>query len=242
MPLQDHLRELRTRVTMSVIGIIVGAVVGWFFFEPAFEALQQPVLDVAQRRDSAVSINFAGLATALDMRIQVSIFLGLLISSPWWLYQLWAFVAPGLRKAEKRFTIGFLAAAIPLFAGGVGLGWWVFPRAVELLVDFTPTGSTNIFDAQLYLTFAMRVLIAFGIAMVFPVVMVLLSWAGVVTARAWLKGWRWAVVIIFVFAAMMTPTPDVITMIALALPMIALYFGAIGIGALHTRGRRKQAA
>ncbi|MEX0913867.1 MAG: twin-arginine translocase subunit TatC, partial [Demequina sp.] len=216
---------------------------GWFFFTPAFEALQAPVLEAAAARDTPVTVNFAGLATALDMRIQVSIFLGVLVTSPWWLFQLWAFVAPGLKRHERRYTVGFLVAAIPLFAAGVWLGWAVFPQAVRLLTDFTPLGAANILDAQMYLAFAMRLLVAFGVAFVFPVVMVLLTWARVVSARAWLRGWRWAIVIVFTFAAMMTPTPDVITMVLMAIPMCALYFGAIGIGALRTgRGSGKQAA
>ncbi len=132
-----------------------------------------------------------------------------------------------------------MAASIPLFGVGVALGWLVFPQAVSLLTDFTPEGSVNILDAQMYLTFAMRVFVAFGLAFVFPVLMVALTWSGVVQTKTWIRGWRWAIVIIFTFAAIMTPTPDAITMFFMAIPMIALYFGAIGIGALRKRGRRK---
>ena len=117
----------------------------------------------------------------------------------------------------------------------------MFPRAVTLLADFRPDGSEQLLDAQLYLTFAMRLLVAFGLAFVFPVVMVALTWVGIVPWRMWLKGWRWAVLLIFIFTAAMTPTPDAITMTVMAIPMCALYFGAIGIGALRakTRGRAK---
>lgn len=239
MPIRAHLAEFRNRVIWSAIGIALAAVGGWFLFTPAFEALQAPLLTVAENSDGAVSVNFAGLATALDMRIKVSFFLGLIISAPWWLFQLWAFLAPGLKSKEKRYTIGFMAAAIPLFAAGIGLGWVIFPHAVEILTEFRPDGTTQLLDAQMYLTFAMRLFIAFGIAFVFPVVMVALTWANIVKTRTWLKGWRWAVLLIFVFAAAMTPTPDAITMIVMAIPMCGLYFGAIGIGALRERARRK---
>lgn len=239
MPIRAHLAEFRNRVILSVVGIGLGAIGGWFLFTPAFEALQSPLLDVAAASDGAVSVNFAGLATALDMRIKVSFFLGLILSAPWWLYQLWAFLAPGLRTKEKRYTIGFLAAAIPLFAAGIALGWLIFPHAVDILTEFRPEGTTQLLDAQMYLSFAMRLFIAFGIAFIFPVVMVALTWANIVSVKTWLKGWRWAVLIIFVFAAAMTPTPDAITMIVMALPMCGLYFGAIGIGALRQRVRRK---
>jgi sec-independent protein translocase protein TatC len=242
MPLADHLRELRTRVVWAAIGVAIGAVIGWFFYDPVFEALQRPVIEAAERDDALVSVNFAGLATALDMRIKVSLFLGVVLSSPWWLYQLWAFVAPGLKSTEKRYTVGFLATAIPLFLGGVALAWWVYPRAVAILTGFTPQGASNFLDAQMFMTFSMRLILAFGIAFVFPVVMVALSWAGIVKARTWLRGWRWAVLIIFIASAVLTPTPDVVTMMFMAVPMCGLYFGAIGVAALRERMRRKKAA
>jgi len=239
MPLRDHLVEARRRVLLSVAGIAAGAVGGWFLFDPAFRMLQQPLLDVAAERDAAVSVNFSGVATGLDLRLQVAVFLGVILSSPWWLYQVWAFVAPGLKKREKRYTLGFLAAAVPLFAAGVLVGLYLLPRAVEILTGFVPENSTNLVDAQAYLTFAMRMLVAFALGFVFPVVMVGLTWIGVVSTRFWLRGWRWAVLIIFLFAAIATPTADALSMLVLAIPMTGLYFGAIGVGALRRRSRRK---
>ena len=235
MPIRDHLVELRRRIVYSVIGIVVAAIGGWLVFEPVFDVLLRPLTDIAARDDAIVSVNFAGLATALDMRFKVALFLGLIMSSPWWLYQVWAYVAPGLTGKERRYTVGFLAAAIPLFLTGIGVAWIVFPHAVTILTDFRPSGTQQLLDAELYLTFTMRLLVAFGLAFVFPVVMVALTWVGIVPWRTWLKTWRWAVIVIFTFAAAMTPTPDAITMIVMAIPMVALYFGAIGIGALKAR-------
>ncbi len=217
-------------------------VIGWFLFNPAFEALQRPVLQAAEDSHATVSINFTGLLTAIDMRFRVSFFLGILIASPWWLYQLWAFVAPGLERREKAYTVGFLGAAIPLFAGGVALGWAVLPRAVSVLAGFVPEGSTNLIDAQMYLTFVMHVLVGLGLAAVLPVVMVAMTWIGIVAPRTWLRGWRWAVIIILVAAAFITPTPDILSMLFLAGPMLGLYFLAIGIGALRWRRRREGTA
>ncbi len=239
MPLRDHLAEARRRVLLSAAGVLVGAVGGWFLFDPTFSRLQQPILDVAAKRDAAVSINFAGVATALDLRLQVAVFLGFLVTSPWWLYQLWAFVAPGLKKREKLYTLGFLGTAVPLFAAGIAVGFYLLPRAVEVLTTFVPNHATNLIDAEQYLTFAMRMLVAFGVGFVFPVVMVGLTWIGIVSPRAWLRGWRWAVLVIFLFAAIATPTSDALSMLVLALPMTGLYFGAIGIGALRRRARRE---
>jgi len=239
MPLRDHLVEARRRVLLSAAGILAGAVGGWFLFDPAFRRLQQPILEVAAKRDAAVSVNFAGVASALDLRLQVAVFLGVVISAPWWLYQTWAFVAPGLKRREKRYTLAFLGAAVPLFAAGIVVGLYLLPRAVELLTTFVPDRATNLIDAEQYLTFAMHMLVAFAIGFICPVVMVGLTWIGIVSPRAWLKGWRWAVLIIFLFAAIATPTSDALSMLVLALPMTALYFGAIGVGALRRRKRRE---
>lgn len=242
MPLAQHLREFRKRLIYAAIGVSVGAILGWILYPHAFAALQEPVLEVAERSDSAVSVNFSGLASALDMQLKMSLVIGIIVSAPWWLYQLWAFVAPGLKRKERRYTVGFLAAAIPLFFAGIVLAWLVFPRAVEVLTDFTPAGATNLLDAQMFMSFAMRLILAFGIAFVFPVVMVALSAAGIVKVRTWLRGWRWAVVLIFTFAAIVTPTPDAITMCLMALPMCGLYFGAIGIATLFQRARERRRA
>lgn len=239
MSLREHLAELRNRILWSALGIVVGAVVGWFLFEPTFEALQQPLLDAAARDEALVAVNFSGIASALDLRFKVSFFLGLILSSPWWLYQLWAYVAPGLTGKERRYTVAFVAASVPLFLAGIAAAWAMFPRAVTLLTDFRPDGSEQLLDAEMYLTFAMRLLVAFGLAFVFPVVMVALTWVGIVPWRVWLKGWRWAVLLIFIFTAVMTPTPDAVTMTVMAIPMCALYFGAIGIGALRARQRTR---
>ncbi len=239
MPPRDHLVEARRRVLLSAAGVLVGAVGGWFLFDPAFRRLQQPILDMAAKRDAAVSVNFAGIGTALDLRLQVAVFLGILISAPWWLYQLWAFVAPGLKRREKLSTLAFLGAAIPLFAAGIAVGLYLLPRMVELLTTFVPKDATNLIDADQYLTFAMHMLVAFALGFVFPVMMVALSWLGIVSPRAWLGGWRWAVLIIFLFAAIATPASGALSMLALAVPMTAMYFGAVGVGALRRPKRRE---
>ncbi|MFV0286263.1 MAG: twin-arginine translocase subunit TatC [Demequina sp.] len=236
-PLGAHLREFRNRLILAIAGIAVGAIAGWFLYEPVFEALQRPILEAAAEQDALVTVNFAGLVTALDMQIKVALFVGVVISSPWWLYQLWAFVAPGLKKREKWYTVGFLGTAIPLFVGGLALAAWVYPRAVVILTGFTPEGGSNVLDAQMLMTFTMRLFLAFGVAFIFPVLMVFLTWAGIVRTATWLRAWRWAVLIIFIAAAVLTPTPDVFTMLTMAFPMVALYFAGVGVGWLRERKR-----
>ncbi|UZN05330.1 twin-arginine translocase subunit TatC [Cellulomonas sp. S1-8] len=235
MPLREHLRELRRRVVLIALGLVVGAVAGWLFYEPVFQLLQQPVLDVAEARDEGVSLNFQGIATAFDMQVKVSLFLGVLVTAPWWMYQLWAFITPGLTSKERRYAVGFLAVGVPLFFAGAALAWWALPNAVRLLTDFAPSGTTNWVDAQLYLGFVMRVVLAFGIGFLLPVVMVALNLTGLVRARTWLAGWRWSVLVAFTFAAIATPTPDAVTMLAVAIPICLLFFAALGICVLHDR-------
>ena len=235
MPLRAHLVELRRRVFLAALGIVVGAVIGWFLYDPVFAALQQPITRVAADRGDLFTLNFAGIATSFDMRVKVSFFLGVIVSSPWWLYQFWAFVTPGLTRRERGYAFGFVGVAVPLFLAGAWVAWWVLPNAVRLLTEFTPSGATNIIDAQTYLGFVMRIRLAFGIAFLLPVVMVALNFAGIGSAATWRKSWRWAVLLSFVFAAVVTPTPDAITMLAVAVPMCVLYFLALGVCVLHDR-------
>lgn len=238
MPLRAHLKELRKRLVRAAIGLLLGAVVGWFCYQPLLRTLQAPLQAAAAEQNKTIALNFTGLVSALDMQITVSLFLGVLISCPWWMYQLWAFVTPGLTRQERRYTIGFIAAGVPLFLGGAYLAWWVLPHAVDLLASFVPDGATNYTDAQSYLTFVMRLVLAFGLSFAFPVLLVALNFAGLLPAATLLKGWRWAVMGAFVFAAATTPTPDALTMVMVALPVCALYFGAVGIAAWHDRRAR----
>lgn len=242
MPLREHLVELRNRVVLVALGLVVGAIAGWFLYDPVFELLQQPLLDAGEGRGANVSVNFAGLASAFDMQLKVSFFLAAILTSPWWLYQLWAFITPGLTRRERRSALGFLAASVPLFLAGAALAAFVMPTAVRVLTDFTPEGASNFIDAQTYLSFVMRFILAFGLAFVLPVVMVCVNLVGLVPAKTWAKGWRWAVLLAFVFAAVMTPTPDAITMIVMALPICGLYFAALGVCVLHDRRVAKKAA
>lgn len=239
MPLREHLAEARRRLALAALGVVLGAVVGWLLYEPVFEALQRPVLLLADDRE-LVRLNFAGVATAFDTKLQVSLFLGVLLASPWWLLQLWLFITPGLTTRERRYAVGFVAASVPLFLAGALLAWRVLPYAVPLLIDeFTPVGAANLIDAQTYLGFVMRVILVMGLAFLAPVVMVGLNLAGLVRGSTWLRGWRWAVLICFTIAAL--ASPEVTSMIVLGIPMCGLYFAAVGLTVLTDRRRDRSA-
>lgn len=243
MPLREHLVEIRRRFLRAGIGLLLGAIVGWILYDRVFALLQDPLLQAAAERGALATVNFAGVATAIDMKIRVSVFIGLFLSSPWWLYQLWAFINPGLTRTERRWAFVFLGASVPLFLGGGALAWYILPRAVTILTEFTPPDSANLLDAHDYLVFVMQFILAFGLAFLLPVVMVALTLLGVVRGTTWRGGWRWAILLSFVFAAVITPTPDVMTMFWVALPVCALYFVAVGICLLHDRrADRRRAA
>jgi sec-independent protein translocase protein TatC len=242
MSLGSHLRELRIRLSWSAGFLVAGTVAGWFLFDPVFKILQQPLLDVTEERGIEAIVNFGTVVSAFDLRIQVSIFLSVIMTAPIWLWNLWAFIAPGLKKREKRFAIGFVSAALPLFLAGTALAWTSLPGFVVVLIGFTPEGSSNVINASEYVLFAIRILLVFGLAFVMPVVLVLLNFAGLATGKGILKSWRLTVFLIAVVSALATPTAEPMTMFILMAPLSALYFLAIGIAMANDKRRARRQA
>jgi sec-independent protein translocase protein TatC len=240
MSLGDHLRELRRRFFVASGAIAIGSVFGWVQYDSLFNRIMAPLRKMAAERHGLVNINFGGITQPFTVQLQVALFVGVIVASPVWLYQVWGFIVPGLTKREKRTTVAFIAAAVPLFLAGCFFATQAVPRAVEVLLGFTPKGAANLPDAALYLTFVTRFILAFGLAFLLPVFLVGLNVAHVLPARIMLKGWRIAVMLIFVFAAMMTPTPDAWTMLVLALPMVGLYFAAVGVATILDRRRARR--
>ena len=240
MSLGSHLRELRVRLSWSAGFLVAGTVAGWFLFDPVFRILQQPLIDVTEQRGIQAVVNFGTVVSAFDLRIQVSIFLGVLMTAPIWLWNFWAFIAPGLKQREKRFAIGFVAAALPLFLAGTALAWTSLPGFVVVLIGFTPEGSTNVINASEYVLFAIRILLIFGLAFVMPVVLVLLNFAGLATGQGILKSWRFAVFLIAVVSALATPVAEPMTMFLMMAPLTALYFIAVGIAIANDKRRERK--
>ena len=243
MPLREHLRELRQRLIKAGTAVVVGAVVGWFLYQPIFGALVRPINDLVRERAGAdAKVIFSQVASPFNLQLKLAFYLGIVVSSPIWLYQLWAFVVPGLTRREKRYAMSFVAAAVPLFLAGIGLAWMVLPNAVRFLTEFTPKGAANYVNADDYLTFVTRIMLAFGIAFVVPVLLVALNMAGVLSARGLGRGWRVAVFLCFLFAAIASPTPDAGSMLALAFPMTGLYVLAWFVAWLNDRRKARRAA
>lgn len=239
MSLGEHLRELRNRVILALVGILIGAIGGWFVYPYVFELLQRPIVAM-QEAGIPAELNFAELLAAFDAKIRVSIAIGIIVASPWWLYQVWAFLAPGLTGKEKRYGLAFVGLGVPLFLAGAYVAWSVLPNAAVLLGGAIPDQTTNLITASGYVTFVTQFLLIFGAAFLMPLLMVMLTAVGVVPARVWLKSWRWSIVGIFVFSALATPAPDAVSMFLMAVPILALYGGALGIAAALDRARRRR--
>ncbi|WP_303324784.1 twin-arginine translocase subunit TatC [Actinomyces radicidentis] len=241
MSIGDHLRELRHRLLIAVGAILVGAVVGYFFSTQAINLLQSP-LEAVRATGRTVNLNFDTLTGAFDLRLRVSLWLGLLGTSPIWIYQLWAYMAPGMTRKEKRYAWGYGIASVLLFASGVALGILIMPHAVLILMDFLPTTTSGLLQYSYYFSFVMRLLLVFGIAFLLPELLVALNQLGILKGRTMLKGWRWAVVFIFAFMAVANPLPDPWSMILMALPICGLYFGACWLSIRHDKRQEKKRA
>ncbi len=241
MSLGDHLRELRRRVLIAILAIFLGAVVGWWRYTWIFDRLSLPIKEVAKERGAAiVTLNLANPTDSFSIAITVGLFVGVIIASPVWLFQVWAFIVPGLTNREKRTAGVFIGTAVPLFLAGCALGYVTLPKAMHALLSFTPTDAANILPADVYLNFVLKFILAFGLAFLLPVFLVGLNAAGILPARVMVKSWRPAVFLIFLFAAMMTPSPDPWSMVALAVPMIGLYFLAVGLSFILDRRKAKR--
>lgn len=236
MSLGEHLTELRNRLLICAIAVVVLSVVGWFAFDWVFEALKRP-FRLAEAQGMKADLNFQGVGTGLNVQLQMSAYVGLLLASPVIMLQTWLFVMPGLHRNERRYAVGFFGSAIPLFFIGCAAGYWAVNQLIPVLLSFTPQVDQVVqyirYDE--YLTLLIKTMLAFGIAFVIPVVMVLLNFMGLVRGRTMLKAWRWIIFISFLFTAVMVPTPEPITLIAMSTAMSSLFFGAIVIALLHDR-------
>jgi sec-independent protein translocase protein TatC len=242
MSLLDHFRELRARVVKSAIAILLGALFGWIFYDRIINKLASPFCDLATARSAHKQCGILyinGVLGPLNLQIKVALLVGLIVSAPVWIYQLWAFVSPGLHARERKNSILFIICAIPFFGGGATLGYIILPTAVRVLMGFTPNSLTNLIRIDDYLDFVLRVILLFGAAFELPVFLVALNLVGVISGRSILKPWRFAIFGIALFTAMFTPTGDPLTMSLLAVPLVAFYFLAGGIALLVDRRRAR---
>ncbi|WP_125612079.1 twin-arginine translocase subunit TatC [Specibacter cremeus] len=237
MSLKEHLVELRNRLFKSALALLAGAIAGWILYDQLFADISEPIRKISRDRGVVATLNFDGVSTSFDLKIQMSLFLGVLISSPVWIYQIWAFVTPGLTRKERKYTLAYMFSAIPLFLAGVYAGWLILPNIVFALTSFTPSGGSNIIHATDYLQFVTQLMLFMGIAFLVPVVLVALNSARLVRGKTMLKGWRVTILAVTIVSAMAAPGADAFSMFFLAVPLLALYFGSIGLCILNDKRR-----
>ncbi|MET9358542.1 twin-arginine translocase subunit TatC [Streptomyces sp. NPDC006617] len=255
MPLAEHLRELRNRLAKALLAIVVVTVVAAFFYQWIINALTDPILqsigceksfaELAQSEagsEPCAQITINGLLGPFTLALKVSLTAGVVLASPVWLYQLWAFVAPGLHRSEKKYAYAFVATGAPLFLAGAYFAYAVLPTSAKVLIEFTPNDVDNLLPLDELLDLVTRMVVVFGLSFELPLLLVMLNLTGVLTGRRMLGWWRAMIMGITLFAAIATPSTDPLTMIMLAGPIWVLYFAAVTISLLNDRRRARREA
>ena len=243
MTLFEHFREFQARLFRAVLAILAGTVVAFIFYEPIFARVRQPfdlVVDEAEAQGKEIVLAVNGVTEAFTLQIKVVVVAGIVLSLPIWLYQLWRFLAPGLKHNEKRWGYVFVVFATPLFLFGAAIAYQTMPRLLELFLGFTPQNVANIINVNEYLTFILQILLFFGIGAVVPLVFVMLNFAGLLTARQLIRAWRWLLIGCLTFAAVATPTPDPFTMGLVAFPFMLIVLAAILVMSLNDLRRARR--
>ncbi|HWG28157.1 twin-arginine translocase subunit TatC [Actinospica sp.] len=251
MPLGEHIRELRNRLMKAALAILIGGILGFVFRTHVLHALETPVCSIkglhgvaqASKQCPNGAIVFSGPTAQVSLSFKIAMYVGIVLASPVWLYQVWAFLAPGLYKKEKKYSLAFIGAAVPLFVAGVTVCYFLFPLIMQVLLSFlSGAGGATLLDASQYMTFILQMMTVFGVSFVLPLVLVLFNFIGIMSSKAMRKWWRGIVLAIFIFAAIAVPTGDPIGMSVLAIPICLLYFAAVGIAELNDRRRTRRKA
>ncbi|MQY38930.1 Sec-independent protein translocase protein TatC [Streptomyces sp. RB17] len=255
MPLADHLRELRNRLAKALLAIVIVTIVAAFFYNDIINFLTKPILDsvgcaetfeqLAKTKNNhqCAEITINGLLAPFTLALQVSLMAGVVAASPIWLYQLWAFVAPGLHRHEKKYAYAFVFTGAPLFFAGAFFAYKVLPTTAKVLIDFTPNGNIkNLLPLDDLLQLVTRMVIVFGLSFELPLLLIMLNLTGILTGQRMLGWWRGMILGITVFAAVATPSTDPLSMLALAGPIWVLYFGAVLFSLANDKRKRRREA
>ncbi len=253
MPLADHLRELRNRLAKAMLAIIVVTIVAAFFYNDIINFLTKPILDSVgcgktfeeltkstDHTQPCARITINGLLAPFTLALQVSLMAGVVFASPVWLYQLWAFVAPGLHKHERKYAYAFVGTGVPLFFVGAFFAYNVLPTTAKVLIGFTPHGVDNLLPLDQLLQLVTRMVVVFGLSFELPLLLIMLNLTGVLSGKRMLGWWRGMILGITVFAAFATPSTDPPTMLALAVPIWVLYFGAVAFSLMNDKRKRRR--
>lgn len=230
MSLMDHLKELRYRITVAAAGIVLFAVGSAFFYNTMVNIITRPFYQAADmirdaNPDADLQIVTDGVLSPFTLAVIACVVGGVVLASPVWLYQVWAFIAPGLLKKEKKYALLFLGSAIPLFLAGCFIGYSILPMGIAVMLGFTPQGMdiTNLLELSRFLAFELRIIAVFGVSFLLPVVVVAMNLMGVVRGYQLGKARKIVIFASFVFAAMVTPSIDPFSMLALSGPITVLF-------------------
>lgn len=247
MPFIEHLRELRNRLILCVLFVLAGTIIGWVWYDHGLlHFLTRPycALPADRRFDGAgdCKLPFFGVLDGFTTRLKVGALAGVVITAPLWLYQLWAFVTPGLRPTERRYTVAFVVASSVLFAVGASLAYITLYKGLNILTAAAGSQAAPLIGVKEYLSFVTTLLIIFGASFEVPLLVVMLNMVGILSFER-LKRWqRIGIFLIFVFAAVATPTGDPFTMLALAVPMCLLFEASVLVAYIHDRRKARRAA
>lgn len=221
MPITSHLEELRKRLVRSLIAIGIGMGICYNFKEKLFDVLTYPLTTALPKNSYMI---FTSLPEAFFNYLKISFFAGLMLASPYVLYQIWKFVSPGLYQSEKKYVLPFVLVATLLFASGVAFCYFlVLPPAFKFFTDFSTDFLKPMLSLREYLSLALKLLLVFGLMFEIPVFLFFMAKIGIITPAFLAKQRKYAILIIFIAAAILTPTPDAFTQILMALPMMVLY-------------------
>ncbi|MFI6503594.1 twin-arginine translocase subunit TatC [Nonomuraea typhae] len=225
MPLMDHLRELRNRVVISVLALAVATVVGLIFFDPVWKFMSEPYCSLEASKAVRPECTFAvrGVFESFFVNLKVAALVGVVASSPVWLFQVWRFVTPALYRNEKKHTVVFMSIAIPLFIGGAAFAYFLMDTGLGFLLSFMPASAVPLIEMDEYLSYWVIMLLVFGISFEVPLLMVFLNIIGVLPRATLAKHRRMIIFLLFVFSAVITPGGDIFTMLALSVPMVVLF-------------------
>lgn len=245
MTLTEHLIELRTRVIRSMLAVVAGVTVILLWYDPVLRFLKRPYVNLCNRRGTqfcTANLYTLGPLDAFGTRLQVAIYGGIILALPVILWQIWRFVVPALHAKEKKYAIPFVVSSVVLFALGAAIAYFILDKSLEFLISWSGSDVQATFQVGKYISLLGLMVAAFGIGFEFPVLLVFLQFVGVLTPQTLVKQWRYAVMIIFIIAAVITPSGDPFSMLALAIPMTIFYFVAVLIGVIHQRRRRRRVA
>lgn len=242
MTLMEHLMDLRNRLMIAVIVILVGTALGMVFAERVIQFLSDPYCNsLASANESGETGTCEAVLNSpishIALYLKISLYMALVGTSPVWLYQLWAFIAPGLHRHERRYAYMFIAIAAPLFLAGAVLAYFVVAHGIEFIMLLASSDFVILLNLEDYINFYLSVMVVFGAGFEFPLIMLMLNVIGLVTAKRMLGWWRIVVLISFIFTAVFTPTPDPFGMTALAIAMLILYLAACGVAYLNDKRR-----